>query len=45
MLIDINLVISIFLFLFQRGVAEVEWEKTGLITTCRVGHEGKVKCS
>ena len=32
------------LFLFQKGVAEVEWEKTGLITTCRVGHEGKVNC-
>ena len=28
--------------LIQRSVAEVEWQKTGLITTCRVGHEGKV---
>ena len=30
------------LLLLQRGVAEVEWQKTGLITKCRVGHEGKV---
>ena len=28
--------------LFQRSVAEVEWEKTSLITTCRIGHNGKV---
>ena len=28
--------------ILQRGLAEVEWRATGLITTCRVGHEGKV---
>ena len=37
MLIYYNIVL-----LLQRGVAEVEWQKTGLITTCHVGHEGKV---
>ena len=30
-------------YMFQRGVAEVEWSKTGLITTCRLGQDGNVK--
>ena len=31
-----------YYIILQRGLAEVEWRATGLITTCCIGHEGKV---
>ena len=32
-------------FMLQRSMAEVEWTKTGFITTCRLGQDGKVTSS